>query len=128
MQKMAGIALWPNDNLPKEDSVDWRVFTRETPEPVLVTDSATPESIGSRRRIIYTNRRRTLRRLYCEGDLVETGIEEVVRRIRIRAPFQEPGQGNIFGMCIRGTSFRYSRPDDTGDSPLGVRVESLHRR
>ncbi|MGE5544947.1 MAG: single-stranded-DNA-specific exonuclease RecJ, partial [Bacillota bacterium] len=97
-QGMIRIALWPTENLLNEDLADWQVFKRETPEPMLVTASefTVPEKIGSGRRIIYTNRRNTLRAMSQAGDLEEAGLTDIMQRIKIRRQFLDQQPANIF--------------------------------
>lgn len=129
-QKVTGIALWPTTNLLDEDLMDWLIFKRETPEPILVTvtGSAIPERIGSGRRIIYTNRRKTMRTMSQAGDLEEAGVEDVIQRIQIRRQFQERGPRNIFWDGTFGGGLPSVAADQVilGDSPFGwYEIENL---
>jgi single-stranded-DNA-specific exonuclease len=121
--KMVGIALWPTESPLCEDLVDWINLEREPAEPVLVTVSepVIPESIGSKRRIIYTNRRKTLRKLFRPGDLLEVGIEEIVQRIKVRQQFQDQDNGSIFWDGVFGGGLSPVIADQLilGDPPFG---------
>lgn len=122
-EKVSGIVLWPDDSLLSQDFAGWQSFRRDTPEPILVMGykSTPPESIGSGRRIIYTNRRKTLRRLYRQGDLVEAGIEDAVQRMMVREQFVDREKGSLFwdGAFGGGLSPVASDQMILGDSPFG---------
>lgn len=129
-QGVVGIALWPTEDLLNEDLVDWRFFERETPEPIMVTlsESAVLERIGSSRRIIYTNRRKTMRTMSQTGALEEAGVEDIIQRIEIRRQFLNQDQGDIFWDGTFGGSLPVVAADQVilGDSPFGwYEVENL---
>ncbi|NLB17810.1 MAG: single-stranded-DNA-specific exonuclease RecJ [Syntrophomonadaceae bacterium] len=84
---LEGIALWSED-LSSHEALSWQRFDREVISPVLLQEKQIDyEEIGSGRRIIYTNRKATLRRLYKPGYTTEAGIEDIGYRFRSREEF-----------------------------------------
>lgn len=125
-----GIALWPTEEMLSDDLLDWQFFQRETPEPILVTgfEHVVPVRIGSGRRIIYTNRRKTLRTMSRDGDLQEAGLTDINERIKLRRRFLDEEPRWIFWDGTFGGGLPQVPADQVilGDSPFGwYEVENL---
>lgn len=125
-----GIALWPTEEMLSDDLLNWHFFRRETPDPILVTgfDSDVPVRIGSGRRIIYTNRKKTLRTMSRDGDLQEAGVADINERIKLRRRFLDEEPRSIFWDGTFGGGLPLVPADQIvlGDSPFGwYEVENL---
>jgi len=125
-----GIALWPTDEMLSDDLLNWRFFRRETPDPILVTgfEPDAPVRIGSGRRIIYTNRKKTLRTMSRDGDLAEAGLSDINERIKLRRRFLDDEPRSIFWDGTFGGGLPLVPADQIvlGDSPFGwYEVENL---
>ncbi len=125
-----GIVLWPTEEMLSDKGLDWQFFLRETPEPILLTgfEPDVPVRIGSGRRIIYTNRKKTLCTMSRDGDLREAGLEDINERIRLRRRFLDGEPGSIFWDGTFGGGLPPVPADQIilGDSPFGwYEVENL---
>jgi len=91
-----GITLWSED-LPSPGALNWQRFDREAINSVVTPEKwLSSEEIGSRPRIIYTNRKATLQRLYKPEDITEAGIEDIGCRIKRREEFMSKATGCYF--------------------------------
>ncbi len=121
-EKLSGIVLWPEAGVINEDYDNWESFRLDKPEPNLVmAPDMLSESVCSCRRVIYTNRRKTLRRMFRQGDGVEVGLKDTVQRMRVREKFSSQELGSLFWDGTFGGALPPIMTDQMilGDSPFG---------